>query len=92
MELAVFAPGTTELGANKHCKLLGRPEQLSATALSTGSDCGVTLTVTVFELPALSVIVGALKFRVNPPLLVLQCTLACTPDEIWFVMLGLPTA
>ena len=32
-ELAVFPPGTSELGANEHFKALGSPEQASATAL-----------------------------------------------------------
>jgi hypothetical protein len=72
MELAVFAPGMTELGANEHFKLPGRPGQVSITVLSNEPDCGVTLTVSVPEPPATSVIVGALTLRVNPGLLVPQ--------------------
>jgi hypothetical protein len=82
MELAVLAPGTTEPGANKHFKLMGRPEQVRATALSSEPDCGVTLTVTVPEPPAFSVIAGALTLRDNPGLLVPQWTFACTPEDI----------
>jgi len=71
-ELAVLAPGMTEPGANKHFNLRGRPEQVSATALSSEPDCGVTPTLTVPEPPAVSVIVGALTFSVSPGLLVAQ--------------------
>jgi len=67
-ELAVLAPGTTELGANEHFKLLGRPEQASATAPSNEPDCGLTLTVTLPDTPGAKVIVAALTLRFNPVL------------------------
>lgn len=72
MELAVLAPGISELGANEHFRPLGRPEQLSDTAVSNAPDCGVTLTVTLPDAPAERAIVAALTLRVNPGLLVAQ--------------------
>jgi hypothetical protein len=62
-ELAVFAPGTTEAGANEHFKLLGSPEQVSATALLNEPPCGVTFTVEVPELPEATVIAVGLTAR-----------------------------
>jgi hypothetical protein len=65
MELAVFAPGTTEAGANEHFKLLGSPVQASATALLNEPPCGVTFTVEVPELPESTVIVVGLTLSVK---------------------------
>ena len=62
----------TELGANKQFKLLGRPEQPSATVLSSEPDWGVTLIVTLPDPPGVRVIVGALTLSVNPGLPVAQ--------------------
>lgn len=64
-ELAVFAPGTTDAGANEHFKLRGSPEQVSATALLNEPTSGVTLTVEVPELPEVTVIVVGLTLRVK---------------------------
>jgi len=69
-ELAGVVPGTTEPGVNEHFKLLGSPEQASATALSNEPDCGLTLTVTLPDPPGARVIVGALTLRLSPVLLV----------------------
>lgn len=93
MELAVLPPGTTEPGLNEHVKLLGSPEQVSATVLSNGSDSGTTFTVDIPEPPEARVIVAGFTFRVSFVLAPLpQLRLPFTADDIWFVTPGLPTA
>jgi hypothetical protein len=95
MELAVPAPGVTDAGANEHFKLLGSPEHVSAIALLKEPDCGATLTVREPDAPEAMVIAEGVAPRVNPelpPVVLSQVRAALTTGEIWFVMLGFPTA
>jgi len=95
MELAALAPGTTEAGAKEHFRVLGRPEQASETELSNEPDCGVTFTVSLPELPIAIVIPNGSVPIVSPELVlpvVVQPRDTFTGDDIWFVMLGFPTA
>ena len=55
----------TEAGANEHFKLLGSPEQVSATALLNDASLGVTFTVNMPELPESTVIVVGLTLRIK---------------------------
>ncbi len=83
----------TEPGANEHFKLLGSPEQVSATELLNAPPCGVQVYVELPELPEARVIVCGFTLRVRLGLLLLpQLSFACTADDIWLVMLGFPTA
>jgi hypothetical protein len=94
-ELAVPAPGVTDPGANEHFKLLGSPEQVSAIALLKEPDCGATLTVSEPDAPKAMVIAEGVAPRMNPelpPVELSQVRVALTAGEIWFVMLGFPTA
>src|SRR4051812_27055227 len=95
MELALLAPGTTEAGENEHFRLLGSPEQVSATELSNEPDCGVTFTVSLPELPIAIVIPDGLVPIVSPELVlpvVVHPRVTLTAEDIWLVMLGFPTA
>lgn len=65
-ELALLAPGTTDWGENEHFKLLGRPEQVSATALLNEPEVGATLTVSFPDPPAAIVVDDGLAPRLNP--------------------------
>jgi hypothetical protein len=95
IELAALDPGTTDEGAKAQARLVGRLAQVSAIALSKAPDVGVTLTVSLPELPVGTLIADGAAPRLRPePLLLLapQLSEAFTADDIWFVMLGFPTA
>ena len=97
IELAVFDPGTTEEGvkAQFRFRLFGSPAQVNAIALLRASDVGVTLTVSVPELPKGRVIEDGAASNVIPVLELLFALHLSEPfaaPEIWFLMLGFPTA
>lgn len=94
-ELAEVPPGMSEPGANEHFKVLGSPEQESATALLNEPDGDATLTVRVPEPPGVIVIAFGFAPRVKlelPPVLVPQPRSSCTAEDISFVRVGFPTA
>jgi hypothetical protein len=95
IELAALDPGTTDEGAKAQLRLFGSPAQVSAIALSKASDVGVTLTVSVSELPDSKVIADGAASNVIPVpdlLFALHLSEPFTAAEIWFLMLGFPTA
>lgn len=95
IELAVFDPGTTEEGVKAQFRLAGSPAQVNAIALLRASDVGVTLTVSVPELPKGRVIEDGAASNVIPVLELLFALHLSEPfaaPEIWFLRLGFPTA
>lgn len=81
-ELAVFAPGTTDAGANEHFKLMGSPEHVNITALLNEPAWGVRFTVEVPDPPLVMVIAGGVALRVRLGLSLEQLSFTCTPGEI----------
>ena len=76
-------------------RLFGSPAQVNAIALLRASDVGVTLTVSVPELPKGRVIEDGAASNVIPVLELLFALHLSEPfaaPEIWFLMLGFPTA
>jgi len=80
-----------EEGVNAQFRLFGSPEQVNAMALPRASGVGVTLTVSVPELPEGRVIADGAASNVIPKL-ELHLSEPFTAAEIWFVRLGFPTA
>jgi hypothetical protein len=64
MELVAKVPGVTAAGENEQLKLLGSPEQASATVVSKEPACGVTVTFIVPADPGLIVIAEGLAAKV----------------------------
>lgn len=96
-----MTPGVTEPGLNEQFKPDGSPEQVRATVLLNDPDVGATLTVSVPEFPEAIVIregsVPMVRPEADPdpePVVVPlpQATVAVTPADIRFVILGFPIA
>ena len=88
------APGVTATGANEQLRFAGNPEQVSEIGLLNEPDSAATVTFT-FPLPpevtaTADGSVPRLKFAPGelPP----QLRTNAAALEIWFVILGLPTA
>jgi len=80
-----------EEGVNAQSRSFGSPAQVNAMALLKASGVGVTLTVSLPELPDGRVIADGAACN-EIPKLELHLSEPLTAAEIWFVMLGFPTA